>query len=126
MFEVLGADRYGINIQKIDDKLYNMELIFFFDRNNKDHRDIFQNSIPYFVNAVKAMSIIGHSISEIDKENLILKLSLTTTFERISDTIVGEFINHGSLGKATISQLFAMVSCATVDAVNNMKDSLSE
>jgi len=24
MFEVLGADRYSINIQKVDDKLYNM------------------------------------------------------------------------------------------------------
>ena len=123
MFEVLGADRYGINIQKIDDKLYNMELIFFYDKDNKDHRDTFQSSIPYFVNAVKAMSLIGHSITEIDKENLILKLSLTTTFERISDTIVGEFINHGSLGKATISQLFTMVSYATIDMVNKTKDS---
>lgn len=126
MFEVLGADRYSINIQKVDDKLYNMELIFFYDRNNKDHRDTFQNSIPYFVNAVNAMSIIGHAITEIDKENLVLKLSLTTTFERISDTIVGEFINHGSLGKATISQIFTMVSYATVDMVNKMKDSPKE
>ena len=124
MFEVLGADRYSINIQRVDDKLYNMELIFFYDRNNNNYKDTFQNSIPYFVNATKAMSIIGHSITEIDKENLILKLILTTTFERISDTIVGEFINHGSLGKTTISQLFAMVSYATVDMVNSMKDSM--
>lgn len=126
MFEVLGADRYSINIQKVDDKLYNMELIFFYDRDNKDNRDTFQNSIPYFVNATKAMSIIGHSVTEIDKENLILKLILTTTFERISDTIVGEFINHGSLGKVTISQLFTIVSYATVDMVNKMKDSMKE
>jgi len=100
-------------------------LIFFYDRNNKDHRDTFQNSIPYFVNAVNAMSI-RHAITEIDKENLVLKLSLTATFERISDIIVGEFINHGGLGKATISQIFTMVSYATVDMVNKMKDSPKE
>ncbi len=93
-------------------------MIFFYDRDNKDHIDTFQNSIPYFVNAIKAMSVIGHSITEIDKENLILKLSLTATFDRIADTIVGEFINHGSLGKATISQLFTMVPYATIDMVN--------
>lgn len=123
MFEALRADRYSINIQKIDDKLYNIELIFFYDRNNKDHIDTFKNSIPYFINAVNALSIIGHPITEIDKENLIFKLSLTTTFDRIADTIVGEFINYGSIGKATISQLFTMVSYATVDMVNKMKDS---
>ena len=69
------------------------------------------------------MSIIGHCITEVDKENLILKLNIITTFERIADTIVGEFINHGSLGKATISQLFTMTSYTTIDMVNKMKDS---
>jgi hypothetical protein len=134
MFEALEADRYSINIQKLDDnaqsdknksdrQLYNIEFIFCYDKNDEGHRNTFQNSIVYFKNAATALSVISHPIIEIDKENLILKLSLTATFDVISDTIVGEFINYGHLGKATISQLLTMVSYATVDMVKKIKDS---
>lgn len=129
MFESLEADRYSINLHRLDKEIYNMELIFYYDKNGRDrHGDdydtVFQRSMKHWEGMVKAMSIVGPCVAEVDKENLILRLSLTATLQRIADTIVGEFINYGSLGKATFSQLVLMASYASVDIINEMKDSM--
>ncbi len=115
MFETLRADKYSINIYKTEDNLYHMEFTEYFDKDSPEHKEAFQRSMPYFENVAKALSIVGNCMIDIDKENLIFRLNIDTQFERIADTIVGEFLHHGSLGKATISQLLNMASFAIIN-----------
>jgi hypothetical protein len=117
MIEYLGAYRYSINIEKMDDDIYSLEFVFYYDKNNEEQRNTFQKSVPLFNTQAKLMSSIPNVRCniEIDKKNLILKLKMTSEFRRIADTIIGEFISHGALGKATLAQLFQLVTIGLTD-----------
>lgn len=117
MIEFLKADKYSINIEKLDEDMYSLELILNYE---EKQRDVFHRSIPIFDIQAKSISLIPNvsCTSEIDKENLIFKLKMISEFKRIADTIIGEFISHGGLGNMTITQLFDL---ATMGLINTLK-----
>lgn len=121
MIEFLKADKYSINIEKLDEEMYSLEFMSYYD---EKQRNIFNESIPFFDAQAKSMSLIPNvsCTTEIDKENLILKLKMISEFKRIADTIIGEFISHGGLGIMTISQLFdlAAMGLTIISKADNM------
>ena len=127
MIEVLKAEKYSINIERMDESIYKLEFIFYYDKDNKKQKDIFQDSIPYFNMHTRAISLIPNTSCscEIDEKNLIFRLKITSEFKMVADTIVGEFINYGNIGNATISQLItlaAMTGASSLDKMRNTKN----
>ncbi len=102
----------------------NLEYVLYYDKDNIKHKTIFQESIPIFNEQARAMSLISNvsAATDIDKENLIFRLKITSGFNFVADTIIGEFINHGSLGKATISQLFVFAAIGLTEELKKEKD----
>lgn len=128
---IIRADYYSIKITKANEQINPSENEIFlfeyeegYDKDNKDHRNAFQNMEPIKDFHERSLSTYGKASVEFDKDNMTISLKMTAPFEKLANFVSMEFLMCGSLGKVTLLDFVSMaatsiVSNITINGENN-------
>lgn len=130
---IIRADHYSIKITK-ENELTNLsghETFLFeykegYNKDNKDHRDAFQNMDQIKDFHERSLSTYGKASVEFDKDDMTISLKMVAPFEKLANFVSMEFLMCGSLGKVTLLDFVSMaatsiVSNITINGENNIE-----
>ncbi len=91
------AEYYSMEISKGEGGLFIFEYEEGYDKNNRDHKDAFQNMEEIKIFHEGMLSSYGKASLEFDKDNMTIKLTMKAPFEKIANFISLEFLTSGDL-----------------------------
>ncbi len=114
---ITKAEYYNMKIGKDEDGLFIFELEERYDKDNKEHKDAFQNMEEIKAFHEQMLSTYGDACLEYDQDDMVVKLSMKAPFEKISNFIAMEFLPCGSLGKMTLLDFISMAASSMISNV---------
>lgn len=124
---IVKADFYNMKISKDEGELFVFEYEEGYDKDNKDHREAFQNMEQIRAFHEQMLSTYGRASLQFDRNGMTVKLIMKAPFEKIANFISMEFLTCGSLGKMTLLDFVSvaassMVSSAIQDSNRSNED----
>lgn len=107
---IVRANCYNIRIVKGEGEMFLFEYEELYDKDNKEHRDAFENMEQIKSFNEQMLSTYGKATLEFSKDDMAVKLILTAPFDKISNFISMEFLMCGTVGKMTLLDLVSMAS----------------
>lgn len=121
---ILRADHYCIKITKLEeqtdpleDEMFLFEYKEGYNKNNKIHKEAFQNMEQIKNFHEQSLSAYGKASVEFDKDNMTISLKMIAPFEKLANFVSMEFLTCGSLGKVTLLDFISMAASSIVSNV---------